>query len=100
MIRLGLDPETLAEFCLANQISRLSLFGSILGENFRPDSDVDVLVELDPAHPWSLFDVVDMQEELTALLGRSVDLVMKGGLRNPIRRKEILETRRVIYHAA
>ena len=74
MIRLGLDPETLAEFCLANQISRLSLFGSILGENFRPDSDVDVLVEFLPDARVGLLSMARMERELGELIGRKVDL--------------------------
>ena len=89
----------LREFCRKWKIRELSLFGSVLREDFRPDSDVDVLVEFEPEHGWGLYDVVDMEDELRAMFGRDVDLVMKGGLRNPIRRREILNTRRVLYAA-
>ena len=65
----------------------------------RKESDIDVLVEFIPNHGWSLYDVVDMIEELQNIFGRKVDLVMKGGLRNPIRSREILKTRKIIYAA-
>ncbi|MCY2924352.1 MAG: nucleotidyltransferase family protein [Planctomycetota bacterium] len=88
-----------SSFCLKWKIREFSLFGSVLRDDFRPDSDVDVLVEFQPDHGWSLYDVVDMEDELQILFGRRVDLVMKGGLRNPIRRHEILRTRQVVYAA-
>jgi predicted nucleotidyltransferase len=97
--RVDLPPEQVSAFCRKWQIAELSLFGAVLRDDFRPDSDVDILVEFRPDHPWSLYDVVDMEDELAALVGRPVDLVMKGGLRNPIRRHEILRTRQVVYAA-
>jgi len=75
------------------------LFGSVLREDFRPESDVDVLVSFDPDIPWSLFDWIDMIEELQEIFGREVDLVEKSGLRNPFRRREILDNRQVVYAA-
>jgi len=93
-------PKTaLREFCRKWKIRELSLFGSVLRRDFREDSDVDVLVEFERGHGWGLYEVVDMEEELAELFGRKVDLVMKGGLRNPIRRREIIETRQVVYAA-
>lgn len=97
--RISIDQQRLAAFCRKWRITEFSLFGSVLRDDFGPDSDVDVLIELARDHPWSLFDVMDMEEELEALLGREVDLVMKGGLRNPFRRHEILRTRQVVYAA-
>ncbi len=96
-IRLPLDQ--IAAFCTQWRIREFSLFGSVLREDFRPDSDIDVLVSFQPGAPWSLWDLVEMQEQLGALLGRSVDLIEKEGLRNPYRRHEILSTRRVVYAA-
>lgn len=87
------------EFCRKWSVEELALFGSVLREDFTPDSDIDVLVAFQEGSHWSLLDFVDMQEELTALLGRRVDLVSKGGLRNPFRRHEILRTRQVVYAA-
>lgn len=96
---IEIPAERIAQFCLKWKIREFSLFGSVLRDDFRPDSDVDVLVEFQPDHGWSLYDVVDMEDELQLLFGRRVDLVMKGGLRNPIRRHEILRTRQVVYAA-
>jgi uncharacterized protein len=72
--RIAIDQEKLAEFCRRNHIRKLSLFGSVLRDDFRPDSDVDVLVELEPRHTPG-FDFIRMQREFSALLGRPVDLV-------------------------
>jgi predicted nucleotidyltransferase len=86
-------------FCHKWKIKELSLFGSVLRDDFRPDSDVDILVSFAPDAPWDLFHLVDMRDELMALFGRDVDLVEKEGLRNPFRRRTILDTREVIYAA-
>jgi predicted nucleotidyltransferase len=96
-IRLPLDQ--IVGFCRQWKIREFSLFGSVLRDDFRPDSDIDVLVSFQPGAPWSLWDLVEMQQQLGALLGRSVDLIEKEGLRNPYRRHEILSTRRVVYAA-
>ena len=95
--RIEYDPERIAAFCRKWKIAELALFGSALRDDFRPDSDVDVLVELEPGHGLDLYDWVDMIEELEALFGRKVDLVAKGGLKNPFRRREILRTAEVVY---
>ncbi|MFH1112942.1 MAG: nucleotidyltransferase domain-containing protein [Pseudomonadota bacterium] len=86
-------------FCRKWRVKELSLFGSVVGRNFGPDSDVDVLVELQPGHGLTLYDWIDMMEELREVFGRDVDLVAKGGLKNPLRRREILRTAEVIYAA-
>ena len=97
--RLPLPLGEIEAFCHKWQIEELSLFGSVLREDFSADSDVDVLITFAATVRWSLFDFVEMKDELTALLGRDVDLVTRGGLRNPFRRHEILKTRRVVYAA-
>ena len=86
-------------FCRKWRVARFSLFGSVLREDFGPDSDVDVLVSFDPDSTWDLLDLVDMRDELKALFGRNVDLVEEEGLHNPFRRSSILSTRQVIYAA-
>jgi uncharacterized protein len=86
-------------FCHKWKIRELSLFGSVLRDDFRPDSDIDVLVSFEPDDPWDLFHLVEMRDELIALFGRDVDLIEKEGLRNPFRRRTILDTREVIYAA-
>ncbi|MCL5280997.1 MAG: nucleotidyltransferase family protein [Planctomycetes bacterium] len=101
MVRRNIDipRDEIEVFCRKWRIKRLSLFGSVLRDDFRPDSDVDVLVSFEPDAPWDLFDLVDMRDELMVLFGRDVDLVEEEGLRNPFRRRTILDTREVIYAA-
>jgi predicted nucleotidyltransferase len=94
---IKLPTERIDAFCRKWKVRELSLFGSVLRQDFRPDSDVDVLVSFEKDVPWSLYDVVDMEDELRDVFGREVDFVMKEGLRNPFRRHEILSTRRVVY---
>lgn len=99
MERLSIDKKKIADFCRRWQITEFSLFGSVLREDFRPDSDVDVLVTFDPHANWSLWDIAGMQEELEKILGRRADLVEKDALRNPFRRRTILNTSEVFYAA-
>lgn len=96
---IDIPDDKLADFCQRWKITELALFGSVLREDFGPDSDVDVLVELAPHHGLGLYDLIDMEQELRGIFGRDVDLVTKGGLRNPFRRHEILSTRQVVYAA-
>lgn len=81
------------------KIKELFLFGSILGEDFNEKSDIDILVEFLPEADYSLFDLFVIKDVFSQKLGRKVDLVEKQGLRNPYRRKRILETARKIYDA-
>ena len=85
------------EFCRRWKIVEFSLFGSALREDFRSDSDVDVLVSFGEGADWDLFDWVSMIEELKSIFGREVDLVEKTSLRNPFRRHYILNNQKVIY---
>jgi uncharacterized protein len=89
----------LAVFCHKWKVRELSVFGSALRDDFGPDSDIDVLVSFDAAAEWSLYDVVVMRDELSALVGRDVDLVEQEALKNPYRRAAILQTKRVLYAA-
>jgi predicted nucleotidyltransferase len=68
------DPEQLAEFCRRNHIRRLALFGSVLRDDFGPDSDVDVLVEYEPGAKVGLLDMAGQEIELAEHIGRKVDL--------------------------
>jgi predicted nucleotidyltransferase len=73
--RINLPQDRIAEFCRRCHIRRLSLFGSVLREDFRPDSDVDILVEFEPGHEPGFFGLARMERELSELLGgRKVDL--------------------------
>jgi uncharacterized protein len=96
---LGVTWDEIPKFCQRWGILELSLFGSILRPDFRPDSDVDVLITFRTDAHWSLLEWVQMRDELQKLLGRRVDLVKKQAIRNPFRRKSILNTQRVIYAA-
>ena len=95
--RIGISQDQVASFCGRWMVAEMSLFGSILRDDFRPDSDIDVLVDFLPEAAWSLFDISRMRLELSSLLGREVDLVQTSGLRNPFRRRAILSNREVIY---
>jgi len=98
--RINFPNDQVVEFCKRWQVDEFSLFGSVLRDDFRPDSDVDVLVSFNPAASWSLFDLVTMQDELQKIFGRTVDLVEREGLRNPFRKRSILSSREVIYAAS
>jgi predicted nucleotidyltransferase len=98
--RIRLPEAEIQSFCRRWQIAELSLFGSVLRDDFRPDSDVDMLVTFAPGARWSLFDMVRMQEELAAILGREVDLVERKAVEqsdNYIRRKRILSSLVPVY---
>lgn len=77
----------------------MALFGSVLRQDFRADSDIDILIQFHEGVPWSFWDMVRMREELEMLFARPVDLVEEEGMRNPWRREEILRTCEVIYAA-
>jgi predicted nucleotidyltransferase len=96
---IDVSDEKLAGLCRRWKVTELSLFGSILRDDFSPSSDVDVLVSFDPAAPWSLWDLMDMKEELEVLFGRPVHLLEKEALRNPWRKRQILSTYEVVYAA-
>jgi len=91
--------KKIAQFCQRWSILEFSLFGSALRADFRPDSDVDVLVSIDPRAHIGLFEIAEMGIELEGMFNRPVDLVEKEGLRNPYRRSEILSTAKVVYAA-
>jgi uncharacterized protein len=94
-----IDFDQIADFCRRWKVTEFALFGSILRADFRPDSDVDVLVTFERDAPWTLWDLSRMRSELKAIFGREVDLVEKKALRNPFRRRGILADHRVIYAA-
>jgi uncharacterized protein len=100
--QIQVDSEQVADFCRRWKIAEMSLFGSVLREDFGPQSDVDVLVRFAEGAEWSILDHVTMQEELAGILGRKVDLVSLRGLersRNWIRRRAILRGAQRIYAA-
>jgi uncharacterized protein len=98
-VRVPLPTVGIADFCRRWRVREFSLFGSVVRDDFRPDSDIDVLVSFVPDAPWTLADLAEMREELQALFGRDVDLVEREALRNPFRRHAILSTREIIHAA-
>lgn len=95
--RCHVTRSQIIEFCQRWQVIEFAVFGSVLRDDFRDDSDIDILVTLAPNHGLNLFDWMDMQQELETLFHREVDLVDKRGLKNPYRRSEIMNTRQIIY---
>ncbi len=93
--------QAIAEACMHYGVVRLDAFGSALRDDFRPDeSDLDLLVEFGPMEPYARVDAYfGMLEELRALLGLEIDLVMAGAVKNPYIARDIERTRRMLYAA-
>jgi predicted nucleotidyltransferase len=90
----------LAEFCQKWQVRELALFGSVLRDDFGPQSDIDMLARFDARASLSLFDLVEAESELEQIFGRPVDLLERGSVersQNWIRRRRILDSARTIY---
>jgi uncharacterized protein len=86
-------------FCRKFGVEELSLFGSVLREDSGSDSDVDVMLKFLPGHGFTFENTPDIQDELERIFGRSVDVIEKGRVRNPIRRGAIMSSYRVVYAA-
>ena len=99
LVRLGVSREALAQMCLRSYVRELSFFGSVVRDGFEADSDVDLLVEFDPAARISLLDVSRIEREFSQLFGRRVDLVTKSGLSRWIR-DDVLQEVVCAYQAA
>ena len=97
---IAIDRSAIADFCKRWHVLELALFGSVVRDDFGPDSDIDVLVSLDRSARHTLLDMHEMEEELRSLFGRNVDLVSRRGVensRNSLRRRRILDSAHVIY---
>ncbi len=95
--RIHIPDSQIGEFCKKHGVSELSLFGSVLRDDFGPASDVDVLVAFEPGRAIALDEWLDMLDELREMFGREVDLVERKRVTNPFRRHSILTSRQVIY---
>ena len=101
-LRIDLPAEKIEEFCKKWKIQEFALFGSVLREDFRPDSDIDILVTFSEEAKHTLFDLVHMENELKEIFGREVDIVSRRGIessRNYIRRNAILNSAEAVYAA-
>lgn len=84
-VHISIDQDKITAFRQQWKIAEFALFGSVLRENFRPDSDVDILATFAADADWSLFDHMDMEDELSAILGRKVDIVSADGQSSAVR---------------
>lgn len=99
MNNIEVPQEELKEIAKSHGLKELAFFGSVLSDRFGPESDIDVLIEFLPDFNASLYDLVNIKDELEALFNRNVDVVEKTGLRNPFRRHAILSSYEVVYAA-
>ena len=95
--RIDIPRDEIAEFCQRNRVRRMALFGSVIRDDFRPESDVDVLVEFEPGYA-ARFIFFHMRRELAAMLGREVDMHTAASL-SPYFRQEVLDEAEEIYVA-
>ena len=96
---LQINPKIVEALCTRFHIREFAFFGSAIREDFADKSDVDVLISFEEMADISLFDIIEISQELEAVFNRPVDVVEKESLKNPIRKKRILETREVVYAA-
>ncbi len=97
--RIDVDSKSIEPLAKRWKIKEIAVFGSALRDEFSSGSDIDLLVQFEDDAHYSLFDLVDLKDELEKLLGRPVDLVEKAGLTNPYKKSEILQTAKTIYEA-
>ena len=97
-LQIEVDRDQIAEFCRKHHIQRLAFFGSVLGESFGPDSDVDVLVEFEPNTRIGYITLGTLEIELSDMLGRQVDLNTPGGLHTRFRDR-VLAQSELLYAA-
>ena len=93
---LPIDEKKIGIFCKKNHIVTLAIFGSVLTAQFTPASDVDVLVKFEVEHTPTLFEIIDMESELSNIVGRHVDLKTAGDL-SPYFRNDVLAKAKIIY---
>lgn len=101
-LRIEVPREQIIDFCKRWQIVELAFFGSVLRDDFGPDSDIDVMVRFHPEASHTLYSMVSMREELSGILGREIDLLSRTAVeksRNYLRREAILKSAEVFYAA-
>ena len=101
-IRISIPKERVADFCKRWNITELAFFGSVLRDDFGPESDIDVLVNLRSGTSHRISSILHMEKELGGILGREVDLVFRSDVernRNYLRREAVLKSAEVFYEA-
>jgi predicted nucleotidyltransferase len=99
-LKITLPQKSIHKLCQRWQITELAAFGSVLRDDFHPNSDIDLLVTFSPTSDWGLLEHIKIQQELETILGRKVDLISKRAIersQNWVRRQEILSTAQKIY---
>jgi len=100
---ISIPMDKIDQFCQKWSIVELSLFGSVIRDDFRPDSDIDILVKFADHAKITLFDLTDIKDELTKIFARKIDLISKKGIeasRNYLRKTRIINSAKVIYERA
>lgn len=97
--KINIPMEQIEAFCRKYGVAELSLFGSVLRDDFSAESDVDVMLKFMPGHGFSFENTPDIQDDLKAIFGRRIDVIEKGKIRNPIRRQKIMGSYQVLYGA-
>jgi hypothetical protein len=91
--------EMIESFCRRYGVVELALFGSVLRDDFGPDSDIDVMLTFAPGHGFTFDNTPEIYEELEEIFGRPVDVIEKGSITNPFRRASIMKSYQVVYAA-
>jgi uncharacterized protein len=100
---IDVPDAAVADFCRKWRVTQIEVFGSALREDFRPDSDVDLLVTFERGSQADLFDLIKMRDEMSELIGRPADLFERAGVeksRNPYRKQAILSSAQPVYRVA
>jgi predicted nucleotidyltransferase len=100
---IEISEGAILDFCRRWRVIQLELFGSALRDDFGPESDIDLLVTLEPGAAIDLYDLMAMRDEMAQIVGRPVDLFERAGVeksKNPYRRQSILSTAQVVYQVA
>jgi len=98
-VRIDVPEAGIADFCRRHHIRWLALFGSVLRDDFRPESDVDVLVEFEPGQRYTYFTLAEIEDDLSILFGRKADLHMPKTL-HPFLRDKVLGQAKTVYVGA
>ena len=98
-IHTELPMSQIEAFCRKYGVAEFCLFGSVLRDDFGPDSDIDIMLKFRPGHGFTFENTPDIQDELESIFGRPVDVIEKGRIRNPFRHHAIMNSYRVVYAA-